>query len=67
MQGPHLQGEQLPESLKCTECGEEVHPLEVFPGGRCLACWTPIGEEKAKTMTAEKLAAMWGAKPRKRK
>ena len=46
----------------CTKCGKEVDPLEVFPGGLCLGCYTPIGEAEARTMTADKLARMWGAK-----
>lgn len=47
----------------CTECGrDDVDPLCVFPGGRCLVCWEPCGEAEARTMTADKLARMWGAK-----
>jgi hypothetical protein len=46
----------------CSQCQTELHPLDVFPGGLCLPCWTPIGEAEARTMTAEKLARMWGAK-----
>ena len=44
----------------CIDCGNKVHNLEVFPGPRCLKCWTPIGEAEARTMTAEKLTRMWG-------
>ncbi len=43
----------------CTKCQTEVDPLEVFPGGICLPCYTPTGERIAATMTAEKLTAMW--------
>ena len=25
-------------TVTCTGCGAEVHPLEVFPKRRCLAC-----------------------------
>jgi len=46
----------------CRDCGATVEHLEVFPGPRCLACWTPIGEREAQTMTAEKLTRMWGGK-----
>lgn len=49
-------------SIVCVGCGATVAPLEVFPGPRCLTCWTPIGEAEARTMTAEKLAAMWGGR-----
>ena len=48
--------------MKCAKCGNDVHELEVFPGGLCLPCWTPIGEAEARTMTAEKLTRMWGGK-----
>jgi hypothetical protein len=50
------------DPVKCSECGSEVDPLAVFPGGLCLPCWEPIGEAEAKTMTAEKLTRMWGGK-----
>jgi DNA-directed RNA polymerase subunit RPC12/RpoP len=43
----------------CVKCGDEVDHLEVFPGPRCLTCWTAIGNRQAQTMTAEDLAAMW--------
>lgn len=46
--------------VACAECGDLVNPLTVFPGGRCLECWRPIGDAEARTMTAEKLTAMWG-------
>lgn len=49
----------------CCDCGAEVDFLEVFPGPRCLACWEPIGEAEARTMTAEKLTAMWGGPVRR--
>lgn len=45
----------------CTDCGATVDHLEVFPGPRCLSCYTPIGEREFQAMTAEKLAHMWGA------
>jgi len=50
------------KTLLCTKCGWVVHPLEVFPGGLCLDCYRPIGEREARTMTAEKLARMWGGR-----
>lgn len=51
----------------CKGCKQETDPLAVFPGGLCLTCWEPIGNEQAKTMTAEKLTAMWGGPVRKRR
>jgi hypothetical protein len=46
----------------CRDCGAAVHYLEVFPGPRCITCWTPLGERRARTMTADELARMWGAR-----
>lgn len=46
----------------CKDCGNAVDYLEVFPGPRCLACWTPIGERQARTMTAADLSRMWGGR-----
>jgi len=48
----------------CTGCGDAVHPLEVFPKNRCIACHADAPEVKrdAATMTAEKLTRMWGGK-----
>jgi hypothetical protein len=48
----------------CPDCGRPVAELERFPGGRCLECHASAPEtvEETETMTAEKLAAMWGAK-----
>lgn len=57
----------MPETHTCIECGAEVPNLEVFPGPRCLTCWTPIGEAEARTMTADDLTAMWGGPVRKRR
>lgn len=45
---------------ECTKCHAETDELAVFPGGLCLECWRPIGDAEARTMTAEKLARMWG-------
>jgi hypothetical protein len=55
----------MPETHTCIGCGATVDNLEVFPGPRCLTCWTPIGEAEAQTMTAEKLASMWGGPVRR--
>lgn len=46
----------------CIDCAQRVGALEVFPGPRCLTCWTPIGEAQARTMTAHDLVRMWGGK-----
>ena len=50
------------EPSVCIGCGATVDFLEVFPGPRCLTCWTPIGDAQARTMTAGSLARMWGGK-----
>lgn len=49
--------------ITCTGCGAVVHPLEVFPKSRCLDCHASAPEtvRETATMTAEKLARMWGA------
>lgn len=49
---------------KCQDCGSEVDPLELFPNDRCLNCHSKAPEVRRElaTMTAEKLARMWGAK-----
>lgn len=46
----------------CIDCGATVDNLEVFPGPRCFPCYEPIGEREARTMTAERLAQMWGGR-----
>jgi hypothetical protein len=43
----------------CTVCHCEVHPLEVFPGPLCLACYA-VTQEGAPMPTAEEIVAMWG-------
>jgi hypothetical protein len=48
----------------CRDCGTTVDDLEVFPGPRCLSCWTPIGNVEARSMTADRLTRMWGGKTR---
>lgn len=47
------------EGAPCATCGELVHPLAVFPGGLCLACYAQTEEANA-PITAEQLAEMWG-------
>lgn len=46
--------------VRCMGCDHELQPLDVFPGPRCLDCYRPIGEQLARGMTADRLAAMWG-------
>lgn len=55
-------GGTMTDTHVCIDCNADVDNLEVFPGPRCLPCWTPIGDAEARTMTAEKLARMWGGK-----
>lgn len=53
----------ISEQLKpCAKCKAPTDTLALFPGNLCLTCWTPIGEAQFRTMTAGKLARMWGAK-----
>lgn len=49
------------ETITCKACGEQTHPLAVFPGGICLGCHeqTPAG---SRVCTADELVAMWGGK-----
>ena len=47
------------DTERCIDCGESVDPLEVFPGPRCLKCYTPIGEAQMAGMTADDLTRMW--------
>ena len=48
---------------KCTGCGKEVDPLELFPRDRCLDCHADAWETRRElaSMTSEKLSRMWGA------
>jgi len=49
-------------SVKCAKCGNDVHPLEVFPQTRCLACYE---RDMGSSMpTAAELTAMWVGKAR---
>lgn len=50
--------------IKCTECGTEIDPLEVFPKNRCVNCHAkaPEVQRETETMTADKLARMWGGR-----
>lgn len=50
------------ESVPCAKCGAETDTLTIFPGGICLECYRPQGEAMARTMTAERLTAMWRGK-----
>jgi hypothetical protein len=45
----------------CTTCGHEVHPLDVFPGGICLDCYSKTAEAN-RLVTADELTVMWGGK-----
>lgn len=50
--------------ITCDDCGATIDPLEVFPRNRCLSCHVKAPEVRRElaTMTADKLARMWGAK-----
>lgn len=52
------------KTIICADCGKSIDPLEEFPKGRCLECHAKAPEvrEMTRTMTAERLARMWGAR-----
>jgi hypothetical protein len=47
----------------CADCDRTIDPLETFPKQRCVDCHAAAPEviEQTRTMTATKLARMWGA------
>ena len=47
----------------CTDCGQTVDPLEMFPKSRCLHCHAnaPEVRRELRMMTGEGLAHMWGS------
>lgn len=49
---------------KCSNCGQGVSPLAVFPGEICLACYemTPEANAPLTATGLQALAKMWGAK-----
>lgn len=49
-------------AVPCADCGADVDPLDVFPGNRCLDCHAgnPAVRGALATMTADRLARMWG-------
>ena len=51
-------------STQCTDCGRRIDEMDAFPKGRCLDCHAaaPEIQHQTRTMTAEKLARMWGGK-----
>ena len=51
---PSLEGEKV----KCSNCHAEIHPLEVFPKGRCLACHSAV----TPMPTAQEVRRAWGIK-----
>jgi hypothetical protein len=45
----------------CKGCGAEVHPLDVFPMGRCLACHAKAHEDDTpEQMFADIMGAFGG-------
>jgi hypothetical protein len=47
------------KTLTCATCAATVDPLEVFPGGVCLACWA-ASPEGSRMPTADEVVALWG-------
>jgi hypothetical protein len=48
----------MTEPVKCTACGQDTHPLELFPGNKCLECYDK--EEEGKPLpTAQEIAQMF--------
>jgi hypothetical protein len=49
--------------MKCADCQRDIDQIDVFPKGRCVDCHAKAPEviRELSTMTAEKLARMWGA------
>lgn len=45
---------------KCSECGCDVAPLEMFPKDRCIDCHARWFDTQP-PITARELARMWGA------
>jgi hypothetical protein len=56
-----------PDATPCAGCQAPTGPLEMFPGGLCLACWAQTPEGR-RMPTADELVRMWGgpARPRRR-
>lgn len=48
---------------RCRDCGKVVDRLDLFPKSRCLECHKRAPEVvwEIRTMTAGKLARIWGA------
>lgn len=44
----------------CSRCATSCDPLEIFPGGVCLACWAASPQGRY-LPTADELARAWGA------
>jgi len=48
--------------VKCSSCGAYVHPLELFPGDKCLPCHGAQDAIAVHVMTGADLARMFGGK-----
>ena len=46
------------ETTSCASCANEIHKLDVFPGGICVACYSMTPEANA-PLTAESVSQMW--------
>lgn len=47
--------------ITCTSCQAKIDSLEVFPGKKCLSCYSsdPVVQRQLLTMTADDLTRMW--------
>jgi NMD protein affecting ribosome stability and mRNA decay len=48
-------------TVTCTNCGDEVDLLAVFPSGICLSCYEKTPEATA-PLTADDIVRAWGGK-----
>jgi hypothetical protein len=54
------------KTTKCPDCGKDVHPLAVFPEGRCLECYK-VATANDPMPTADDIVRMWGGPVRRRR
>ena len=48
------------DTIQCTHCNKQMHPLETFPGTRCVDCHE--ARMSGVTVTAEELTALFGGR-----
>jgi mono/diheme cytochrome c family protein len=50
---------KLRPDVTCSDCGEAVHWLAVFPGGRCVACHEVAEGQRDPVAMFEDMRAYW--------